>query len=71
MEIVFQFSTSSSNVSANGQGCVGVELEDSADFMVSVTLNSCTGLEDGQSRMYVMGMPQNNLFYMIAPVYVN
>ena len=58
-------------MSANGQGCVGVELEDSVDFMVSVTLNSCEGLEDGQSRMYVMGMPPKNLFYMIAPVSVN
>ena len=40
-------------MSANGQGCVGIELEDSVDFMVSVTLNSCEGLKNGESTKYV------------------
>ena len=53
LSLNFNFSTSSSNVSDNGQGCVRVELEDSVDFMVSVTLNSCEGLKNGESTTYV------------------
>ena len=58
----------SSTLRSDGDGCTGVQLEDAVDFNVTVTLTSCEGLQNGETRMWGTNMASCStcLFYLYS-----